>query len=35
VQAAQRKLGLVVIELWDGTDRLPSVHGVAVLARDV
>ena len=35
VQAAERKLGLVVIELRHRADLLPSVHGVAVLAGDV
>lgn len=35
VHAAQRKSGLVVIELRNIADRLPSAQGVAVLAGDV
>ena len=35
VQAAQGKLGLVVVELWYRSDRLPPVHGMAVLASDI
>lgn len=35
VQAAQRKLRLVVVELGHRTNRLPSVHGVAVLTSDI
>lgn len=35
VQAAERKLRLVVVELRHGTGRLPSVHGVAVLTCDI
>jgi hypothetical protein len=34
MHAAQRVAGLIVIELRNGTYRLPSVGGVAVLARD-
>jgi hypothetical protein len=35
VHAAERKLGLVVIELWHRADWFPSVHGVAVLTGDI
>ena len=35
VQAAQWKACRIVIEFWDGTDRLPAVKRVTVLARDV
>ena len=35
VHAAQRILGLVVIEFRDSADRLPPNRGVAVLARNV
>lgn len=35
VQAAQRKLRLVMVELGHRTNRLPSVHGVAVLTSDI
>ena len=35
VHAAQGILGLVVIEFWNGSDRLPALRGVAVLARDI
>lgn len=35
VHPAQRKLGLIVIEFRDGSDRLPTVSRVAVLACDV
>ena len=35
VQAAQRKLRLVVVELRHRADRLPSVHGMAVLTSDI
>ncbi len=35
VHSAQRVLGLVVIELRDGANRLPRAGRVAVLARDI
>jgi len=35
VQAAKRKLRLVVVELRHRANRLPSVHGVAVLTSDI
>jgi len=35
VQAAQGELGLVMVELRHRSDRLPSVHGMAVLASDI
>lgn len=35
VQAAQRKLGLVVVELGNRSDGLPPVHGVTVLTGDI
>jgi hypothetical protein len=35
MQAAQRIMGLIVIEFRDGANRLPTVRGVTVLAGDV
>jgi len=35
VQAAQRIAGLIVIELGHGTDRLPAIDSVAVLAGQI
>jgi len=35
MQAAQRIMGLIVIEFRDGADRLPAVRCVTVLTRDV
>lgn len=35
VQAAQRKLGLIVVELGDGADRLPAFRGMTILTREV
>ncbi len=35
VQAAQRIVGLVVIEFRNGADRLPALRGVAVLTGNV
>ena len=35
VQAAQRVLGLIMVELGDRANRLPAHRGVAVLAGDV
>lgn len=35
VQTQQREICFAVIKFWNRADRLPSEHGVAVLARDV
>lgn len=35
VQTAERKLGLVMIELRNAANRFPSSRGVAILARKV
>ena len=35
MHAAQRKMGLVVVELRQVADRLPSAEGVAILTRNV
>lgn len=35
VETAQGKSGLVVVKLWNRTNRFPSVHGVAILASDI
>jgi len=34
VHAAKGIAGLIVIEFWDGADRLPSTSGVAILTRN-
>ena len=35
MHAAQRKTGLVVVELRHAADRLPSAEGVAILAGNI